>query len=84
MAAKPSHISKRSSTHCSALRKANERSGRTCTRSNMWVMRSSSRKKFRQLTSFFDQRSFRFCSRPPTNSSSIPISAGIFLNGFFA
>ena len=85
IAPSPSLISKRSSIHFSACFNAIERSGRMCTRSNQCVRRSSTRKKLRQETSFLSQcRCMRDLSRPPTNSSSTPISSGIFLNGFLA
>jgi len=85
IAAKPSLISKRSSIHFSARFSASERKGRICTRSAQWVNRSSTRKKFLHEIRFLSQcRCIRDLSRPPTKSSSIPISSGSFLKGFFA
>ena len=53
-------------------------------RTQKCARRSSTRKKLRQLITFFAHFNLRLLFRPFTNSSSMFCSSGIFLNGFFA
>ena len=78
-------ISRRSSIHFSAFFSASARSGRMCTVRTRCAIGQHQEEiapaeQLLDPSAGADWRS----SRPPTNSSSIPCSGGIFLNGFFA
>ena len=73
-------ISKRSSIHRLGLLQRHASAADECAPLEKWTTRSSTRKKFRQETvSSSHCRCSVTCLRPPTNSSSIPISVRNFL-----